>query len=203
MPTKQLLSGALETALNALLSLDETSAERLQPLQSKRLTVVIHDLPWPITFAFSDRIDVLLDQALENTDCAITLQLATLSELRDSSQITRLIQQGKLDLQGDIHVAQHFSVLIKDLDIDWEEHLSRYIGDVAAFQFSKLAKQARTHFHQNVTRLRQLLSEGAIEEKRLSPHKVEVEQHIEYIHQLRGECGKLEARIAALESRQK
>lgn len=200
MPAKQLVASALETALNALLSLDDYSVKRLQPLQEKRLTVILEEISWPVTFAFSDRIDVLMEQDAENADCVIKLQLPALNELRDSSQLTRLIQQGKLDLQGNIHVAQHFSVLIKELNIDWEEHLSHYAGDVAAYHMSKLAKQTGSKIKQGIQRFEQLLFEGAVEEKRLTPHPLEIEQHIEHIHQLRGKTGKLESRIASLES---
>lgn len=203
MPAKQLLSSVLETALNALLALDDDSVKRMQPLQEKRLTVALNELPWPITFAFSDRIDVLMEEEGQHADCVITLQLSTLNELRDSSQLTRLIQQGKLDLQGDIHVAQHFSTLVKALNIDWEEHLSHYAGDVAAYQISKMAKHAGSKLKQGIERFEQLLFEGAVEEKRLTPHPLEIEQHIEQTHQLRGKTGKLEARIASLESQQK
>ena len=162
MPAKQLFSSALEVPLNTLLSLDDQSTKRLQPLQGKRLTVVLKELPWPLTLAFSERIDILMDQENQDADCIISMQLSTLSELQDSSQITRLIQQGKLDLQGDIQIAQHFSSLIKELDIDWEEHLSHYVGDVAAYQMAAWVKQAGGRIQQGVKRLEQRLSNAAI-----------------------------------------
>ena len=203
MPAKQLFSSALEVPLNALLALDDQSAKRLQPLQGKRLTVALKELPWPMTLAFSERIDILMDQENQSSDCIISMQLSTLNELQDSSQITRLIQQGKLDLQGDIQIAQHFSSLIKELDIDWEEHLSHYVGDVAAYQMTAWVKQAGDRIQQGVKRLEQHLSNAAIEEKRLTPHRLDIEQHIEHIHRLRSKTEKLDARIAVLESRQK
>lgn len=203
MPTKQLFSSALEIPLNALLGLDEQSAKRLQPLQGKRLTVALKELPWPMTLAFSERIDILMDQENQDADCLISMQLSTLSELQDSSQITRLIQQGKLDLQGDIQIAQHFSNLVKELDIDWEEHLSHYVGDVAAYQMSTWLKQASSHIQQGIKRFEQRLFDAAVEEKRLTPHQLEVEQYLDNIHRLRSKTEKLDARIATLEARQK
>lgn len=203
MPTKQLFSSALEIPLNALLALDEQSIKRLQPLQSKRLTVVLKELPWPITLAFSELIDILMDQEDQDADCIISMQLSTLNELQDSSQITRLIQQGKLDLQGDIQIAQHFSTLVKELDIDWEEHLSHYVGDVAAYQMSTWAKQAGNRLRQGIKRFEQRLFDAAVEEKRLTPHQLEVEQYLDNIHRLRSKTEKLDVRIAALEARQK
>ena len=125
-------------------------------------------------------------------------QLQTLNELRDSSQITRLIQEKRLELDGDIHVAQHFSQLVKELDIDWEEHLSRYVGDVAAHNVWSFAKQAKSQIQQGLTQLGNMLKEGAVEEKQLLPHALEVNKFVEEVSMLRGSVGRLEARIESL-----
>ncbi|MCY7295351.1 ubiquinone biosynthesis accessory factor UbiJ [Alteromonas sp. a30] len=206
MPAKQLAGGAIEALLNTIIKLDPISAKRLQPLQDKRLKVSIKELPWPLTFAFSDRVDVLTQvDAAQSTnklepsaDCHISLQMGTLSELKDSSQITRLIQEKRLDLEGDIHVAQHFSTLVKDLNIDWEEHLSRYVGDVAAHQFFLMAEKAKVRLSHGLQHISTMLKEGAIEEKKLIPHAVEIEQFVSDISSLRGQVGRLEARIEHL-----
>lgn len=211
MPTKQLVGGAIEALLNTIIKLDPISAKRLQPLQDKRLKVTVKELPWPLIFAFSTRVDILMevDDATSHTassveaDCHIKLQMSVLNELKDSSQITRLIQEKRLDLEGDIHVAQHFSTLVKDLNIDWEEHLSRYVGDVAAHQFFSLAEIAKNHLSQGLSHLSNMLKEGAIEEKKLIPHAIEVEQFVQNISTLRGEVGRLEARIEHLSNKAK
>lgn len=211
MPTKQLVGGAIEALLNTIIKLDPISAKRLQPLQDKRLKVTVEELPWPLIFAFSTRVDILMeiDEGTSNTpssveaDCHIRLQMSVLNELKDSSQITRLIQEKRLDLDGDIHVAQHFSTLIKDLNIDWEEHLSRYIGDVAAHQFFSFAEKAKSHITTGLTQLSNMLKEGAIEEKKLVPHAMEIEHFVQDISTLRGEVGRLEARIEHLTNKAK
>lgn len=202
MPAPQLFTAAIETAFNKLIMLDEQSAQRLLPLNGKRLKVTVKESPWPLTFAFSSRIDVLIDEGSEpqNTapDCHIKLSLDTLKELQDSSQITRLIQEKRLELDGDIHVAQHFSVLVKDLDIDWEEQLSRYVGDVAAHQIWSTANSIKSHLSKRLQQFGNMVREGSIEEKQLAPHPIAMEGFIQDVSQLRSDVGKLEARIASL-----
>ncbi|UAA38722.1 SCP2 sterol-binding domain-containing protein [Paraneptunicella aestuarii] len=202
MPAPQLFTAAIETAFNKLIALDEQSAQRLVPLNGKHLKVTVKEFPWPLIFAFSSHIDVLTDGGGEspNTapDCHIKLSLDTLKELQDSSQITRLIQEKRLELDGDIHVAQHFSVLVKDLDIDWEEQLSRYVGDVAAHQIWSTANSIKSHLSSRLQQLGNMVREGAIEEKQLAPHPIAMEGFIQDVSQLRSDVGKLEARIASL-----
>ncbi len=211
MPAPQLITGALETAFNGLLSLDENSTKRLIPLQDKRMRIAIAEFPWPLIFAFSSRIDILIDTSDDATpldspadcpvDCSISLQLSTLNELRDSSQITKLIQEKRLQLEGDIHVAQHFSQLVKELDIDWEEHFSQYIGDVTAHKLFSLAKQAGSHLKQGLHQLGNVVKEGVVEEKKLLPHKIEVNKFLQDVNLLRGDVGRLEARLESLRNK--
>ncbi|MCV5224257.1 SCP2 sterol-binding domain-containing protein, partial [Escherichia coli] len=64
--------------------------------------------------------------------CYLSLNLSVLPELRDQANITRLIKQDKLELEGDIQLAQKFSQLMTDCKPDIEEWLSRVTGDVVA-----------------------------------------------------------------------
>ncbi len=140
MPFAQLVTSGIELAMNQLLELDDDSQQRLKKLSGKSLQVTIKELPWPLLFSFSEQIDVGTvitsdnDSEPEPVDCLIELNLETLLKLKDSSKLTQLIQQKQLNLIGDIFVAQTFSALLKDLDVDWEEQLSQFTGDVAAHQ---------------------------------------------------------------------
>ena len=49
-----------------------------------------------------------------------------------SSKITQLIKQDKLELTGDIQLAQKFSQLLVDSKPDIEEWLSKVVGDALA-----------------------------------------------------------------------
>lgn len=201
MPAAQLVTSGVEGLLNGLLSLDPDIQKKMQPLQGKRLSISLLEMPWSLLLSFSDRIDVISysEEPLEN-DCAITLNIFTLGELRDSSQVTRLIQEQRLVLEGDIHVAQHFSELVKTLNIDWEEHLSKFVGDAAAHKSMYFAKQAGNHLKQTLAQFANILAEGAIEEKQLVAPKVAVDKYIEDVNSLRSRSANLEARIQKLES---
>lgn len=198
MPTPQLLSSGLELSLNKLLALDENSASRLAALNGKVLEVRLKELPWAITFIFNQQIHLLID-ADSPADCQISLSLMQLSELQDSSQITQLIKQEKLALEGELEVAQQFAQLIKDWQVDWEQQLSEHTGDVFAHQLFSVAKGLKNKAQKDFSFLKQLLSEGATEEKAIAAHSVAMQQFSQQVDELRAATSRLEARISQKE----
>lgn len=203
MPAAQLVSASIERILNHLLKLDPDSVTALQSIKNKRLTVKIREFPWPLSFVFSDRIDVLIaEQTLEtqedNTDCSIELSLSTLEALQDTSQITKLIQSNDLKLEGDLKVAQGFSDLLKNIQIDWEDQLSKYTGDVAAHSIFEAGRSTFDKINRHTQKLITMLGEGALEEKKLAAHRVLVEDFCEEVNSLRSATARLEARLAQL-----
>ncbi|MGJ8679226.1 ubiquinone biosynthesis accessory factor UbiJ [Paraglaciecola sp.] len=202
MPLPQLVTSGIELALNGLLELDSDSQKRLSKLSGKSLQVTIKELPWPLLFSFSDQIDVRIapDEASDPAvDCLIELNLETLPKLKDSSQLTQLIQRKKLNLIGDIYVAQTFSSLIKELDIDWEEQLSKYTGDIVAHQTFSTTK---SFFEKTKNQLDKTAEKLAANLRQ--PNSVTISQNefilfSEDVSELRSNTERLAARITFLE----
>jgi ubiquinone biosynthesis protein UbiJ len=211
MPFAQLVTSGIEMAMNQLLKLDDDSQQRLKKLSGKSLQVTIKELPWPLLFSFSEQIDVRTvitpdndsEPEPEPVDCLIELNLETLPKLKDSSQLTQLIQKKQLNLIGDIYVAQTFSALLRDLDVDWEEQLSRYTGDILAHQtFSSMRTifdTAKTQIEQGVIELGEHLTQS-------DSIAVKPSEMIEFsrgVSDLRSSTERLSAKIALLEQAKK
>ncbi|WP_339725344.1 SCP2 sterol-binding domain-containing protein [uncultured Paraglaciecola sp.] len=210
MPFAQLMTSGIELAINQLLKLDEDSQERLKKLAGKSLQVTVKELPWPLLFTFSEQIDVRTvigaEEGLEPSemvDCLIELNLETLPKLKDSSQLTQLIQQKQLNLIGDIYVAQTFSTLLKELDIDWEEQLSGYTGDVVAHQtfasMRALFDSAKMQLEQGAIEL----SERLTQSDSIAVKPKEVYEFSLGVNEVRSAAERLSARIALLEQGKK
>ncbi|HET7202987.1 MAG TPA: SCP2 sterol-binding domain-containing protein [Steroidobacteraceae bacterium] len=106
-------------------------------------------------------------------------------------------------IEGDAEVAQRFQNLLQQAQPDFEEELSRVIGDVAAHQVANLARgilgwgrKAADSFAQNVAEYLQ-------EEGRDVPTRVEIEEFLEAVDHLREAADRLEARLARLESQRR
>lgn len=202
MPTAQLLTAVVESAFNAVLKLDEGSDARLKPLQGKVFSLAVDVLPLPLVFHFSDRVEVLSGDE-HSPDCALTVQASILPELKDASQLTRLIKEGKLSLEGDIHIAQHFSALVSDLDIDLGGVIAPYTGDVVAHHLVSGARKLAASIKHAVTETQQVISEGAIEEKQIAAPAIAVAHFNDEVTRLRNDAERLTARVEQLISKRK
>lgn len=211
MPFAQLMTAGIELAINRLLKLDEDSQQRLKKLSGKSLQVTIAELPWPLVFNFSEQIIVRTvsnadkdsTPAADSVDCLIELNLETLPKLKDSSQLTQLIQQKQLNLIGDVYVAQTFSNLLKEIDIDWEEQLSGYTGDVVAHQtftsMRALFDTAKSQIEKGAIDL----SERLTQSDSIAVKPIEVHEFSKGVNEIRSATERLFARVAQLEQRQK
>lgn len=204
MPAAQLVSASIERIINHLLKLDADSVTALQAIKNKQLTVNIREFPWPLTFAFSEHVDVfVVEQPYDNmesvTDCYIELSLSTIEALQDTSQITKLIQSNDLKLEGDLKVAQGFADLLKNIEIDWEDQLAKYTGDVAAHSIFEAGRNVFGKISRHTEKLITMLGEGALEEKQIAAHRIVVDDFCEEVNSLRSATARLEARLALLE----
>lgn len=203
MPFAQLVTSALERSLNRFLTLDEKTDIRIAKLAGKQIVVALSELDFPLRFCFADQILVLSERETQSNqfDAFIKVSLFSIAELKYSSQLTRLIKEDKLVLEGDLSVAQQFSSLFSELDIDWEELLSQRVGDVLAYHVVKTThhvKQRVSQLHQSIL---QMAKDAALEEKRIAAHPLLVEQFVEETHRVKNQVDKLEQRIQKLEQR--
>ncbi|MEC8375175.1 MAG: SCP2 sterol-binding domain-containing protein [Pseudomonadota bacterium] len=209
MPTSALISATVETALNKLLSLDDESKKRLKGLNGARLTAFVSPLPYGITLSFSDRIDVLIEQesfddvvtSLGRQDCCIKTSMQTLPALKETSQLTRLIQQKQLFLEGELNIAQQVSGLFQQLDIDIEELLAKKTNDVVAHQSVKTAKAIHHKSTAAISSIARIFGNALVEEKKVAAHKLAVLHFSDEVNALRDSTERLDARLSAIEEK--
>ncbi|BBS89340.1 SCP2 domain-containing protein [Aeromonas media] len=198
MPMDAMVTAVIETSLNQLLSLDKQSPARLRKLVGKVLKLELRELK-PLWFVFSERrLDVLARYEGE-PDAVLSLSLTAIGLLKDPSALTRYIREEKLDLSGDPQLVQAFSALLGELDIDWEEELSRYTGDVLAHTLCGSARQARRVVGRELCRSQRQLADFLTEEARLAPGPLEVASFNDDVEVLAQQMKAVELRLARLE----
>lgn len=213
MPGAQLMSAVLESAINKLLSMDEDAQAKLSRLKGRQLMVSLTELPDNLVFAFSTSVDVLcLKKAPSDTaellppkgiDCYLATSVMVLPELKDVSNITQLIKQDKLRIEGDIQLAQQFSHLLNGLDIDWEGQLAQHTGDVLAHELFQAAEQIKGKLLSFKQRVDLTLRDALLEEKAVSVSSSELESFHGQVQEVQQRTVTLEKRLATLlENRQ-
>lgn len=191
----QLITATLEAAINKLSSLDPTFNERSQKLLGRRLMVEIEELKVPLTFVVTEQKINVLSGKNEPADCSIKTSFAALKELKDPNQITKLIKEGQLQLEGDLHLAQQVSELAKQTNIDWEEHMSQYLGDGLAHKVVSRFKNFGQVLAEKNRDFADIFTELAQDEVKVTPHPEEVQQFSDKVSQTRSKVDKLAARV--------
>lgn len=213
MPSKQIFTAAIEAAINQALRWANNSEEVLVPLLGK--TCIIHIQEWNLALSFNfakDEVNIVADQEglfnampeeLSGDECWVSLSLFALEKLKQNNQITKLIKSGQLDFAGDLTILQSLGAMFDKLELDMEEVLSKYVGDVAAYQLNQTGKKVFEHANQQFSLMLQSFSDAALDEKPLGVRKIMVVNFCDEVNELKQEVERLEAKIASLELKRK
>ncbi|KZX55510.1 hypothetical protein A3712_06410 [Vibrio sp. HI00D65] len=197
MPFDPLVTAVIETSLNTLVNDDPALVRRLSRLKGQIIQVNLKELNKTLTFVFSQQIDVLSEYEGQ-PDCYLSLNLSVLPELREQSNITKLIKQDKLILEGDIQLAQKFSQLMTDCKPDLEEWLSRVTGDVVAHTLVQGVKNVGGLVAKQATRHQNHFAQVLTEEWKIAPAPLEVAHFCDQVDDVKSSAARLEAKLNAL-----
>lgn len=197
MPFEPLVTAAIETTLNTLINDDPELGRRLARLKGQVIQVHLKEVNKTLTFIFSQQIDVLANYEGQ-PDCYLSLNLSVLPELRDQSNITKLIKQDKLVLEGDIQLAQKFSQLMTDCKPDIEEWLSRVTGDVVAHTLVQSVNHLGQVVKGQVNKHQHHLAQVLTEEWRIAPPPLEVAHFCDQVDDIKSQAARIEAKLNQL-----
>lgn len=197
MPFDPLVTAVIETSLNTLVNDDPDLVRRLSRLKGQIIQVNLKELNKTLTFVFSQQIDVLADYEGQ-PDCYLSLNLSVLPELREQSNITKLIKQDKLILEGDIQLAQKFAQLMTDCKPDLEEWLSRVTGDVVAHTLVQGVKNVGGFVASQANKHQNHFAQVLTEEWKIAPAPLEVAHFCDQVDDIKSAAARLEAKLNTL-----
>ncbi|MGB5833950.1 MAG: SCP2 sterol-binding domain-containing protein [Thiohalocapsa sp.] len=201
IPIPDAVLAAIETAVNTFLSLDPEGARRLSRVQGHVLRIEltgfgsrIHVVPGESRLMLYGNYDAEPDCTVRGTPAGL-LRMA-LSEHRENA-----VFEGTIQIDGDNQVAQTLGDVVQGLDIDWEELLSKVLGDTLAHRLGVQARVGERWARRSGDTLTQDVREYLQEEARLLPNADEVRGLIDDVDRLRDDVERLAARIERLAPR--
>ena len=198
MGAPSLMTAVLEDAINRLLRLDPQMLARLGEFDGKCIG---------LRLAGEDRdLEFFLFPSAAGFRVRATHDVAPDVTIRgDVPVFTRLVfggspttRAGELQISGDIELGQDFQRILRALDIDWEEHAAHIVGDVAAHQLGRVARELRAWARQSGGYLRQDVREYLQEESRLLAKRESVDRFLGAVDTLRADTDRLEQRLRRL-----
>jgi len=216
MPAPQVLTAAIESAANQALNWSSNSETLLAPLADKSCIIYLQELKSALVFRFNSKdlsvgadVDGLYTKipddegntALKENECWVSVSVFALDKLKQNNQMTKLIKSGHLDFSGDLAILQSLSRLFDKIDLEFEEILSHYIGDAAAYQLNTTGKKIVSSLAAQFSSFTQTLADASLDEKPIGVRSIMVLNFSDEVNLLRADVDRLEAKLQQLEAK--
>jgi len=189
----------LEALLNGVLKMDAASGARLAALEGKTLAVQSTQPALALYISIRNR-QLRLSPLFEGGATATLRGPASgLLQLLLQAETPASLAPFGVDLQGSTGFMQDLQLLLRDLDFDWEFHLSRIIGDLPVAAMAKGMETAVAFTQQTLAAARTNLSEYLNYESDLFPEHSTVKQFEAALLDLSQQLDRIEARIDLLQ----
>jgi len=201
MEFAQAFSAAIETSLNRYLQLDPEALPRFSALQGKIIALNIRGINQSLfLFPSADGFMVLadFDEAADTTISGTPVALAKMGLAKDPRD---QLFNGEVEITGDTRLANQFSRLFTQLNIDWEELLAQSVGDIAAHKIGNLFRDMNQWAKRSTRSVNLDAGEYIQEEVRLSPANAELRNFVKQVDEVREAADRLTAKISLIRSK--
>jgi len=197
---QQALCSAIEFAINHALTLNIHGVKTLTALEQKTFTIQLSEIGFPLSFSVNNN-KILVTSLTERSDCTVYTSIKTLLDLKKQQQITELIKQEKLDVIGDLKVAQQFASIAESLEIDWQSEIAKHIGDIPTYKLSQFGSSfvKKSNFAiQQIQQIQADASEWLVHEKRLVVTSSQINHFSQQVNELMLQTNDVTERIEKL-----
>ncbi len=192
----------IETAFNAALRLDPDTQQRLASLSGKVIAMELRGFDLTL-YLLPDQngINMMLNYQGE-ADTTLSGTPVSLAEMSLGPDASRALFSGDVVIRGDMETGQKFKRILDELDIDWEEQLSRLSGDILAHKSAEFVRATAHWGSQAISALGNNLTEYLQIESQDLPLTEDMKHFMQDVDTLRDDVSRLEARICRLADRQ-
>ncbi|MGR9045231.1 MAG: ubiquinone biosynthesis accessory factor UbiJ [Gammaproteobacteria bacterium] len=199
LPLKPILIGAFETALNRYLALDCDVGFFLEPLAGKVIAVTVRPFDETIYLCPTPTSVQVLDDYTGEPDTTLTGSVGAFGLMAFSGKPMRSIFSGDITITGDMQTGRRFQALFDKLEIDPEEILSHYTGDIVAHKLGRFFRTGRDWGLETLESIKLNTTEFLQEETRDLPAVPEADIFFRQVDELRSDYDRLNARFERLE----
>ncbi len=178
--------------LQHLIAQNSWANEILQPFAGKSVQFNIALVSTTLVILEDGSLAIAGDTNTPDAQVAITPGL--LLRLLAKDETARL----QIEITGDTHLASELSKVLTNMRWDYEEDLSKIVGDVPAYKIGQFTKQAGKTVKDTAINVSEMLSEYWQEENPLIAKKRHVETFNSAVDTLRADVDRLEKRLTKL-----
>ena len=185
----------IETSLNAWLKLDGNTLPKFNNMQGKIICLHISGLELKLYF-LPDQNDIAVMGNYEGEpDTTIKGAPMTLMRLGTSSNSGKTLLDSDASIEGDTHLGAEFSRILSEVDIDWEDLLSNFVGDMVADHAAQTAHDSSEWLKEKQQTMQENTAKYLTEEAQLTPAEEEMNHYLDEVDDLRMSVDRLEAKV--------
>jgi ubiquinone biosynthesis protein UbiJ len=189
----------IEQIVNRVLRLDPETLRRLGELNGKTIRLGLGDGAGALTLFVEPSAEGLRLRRESEREPDVTLR----GSIPLFARLARTgIAAGELQISGDVELGSRFKRILEGIELDWEEPLSRMVGDVAAHQIGRAVRATAAWGRKAGRTLAQDTAEYLQEESRVLAARVRVEEFLRAVDGLRTDADRLQKRVERLEQGQ-
>lgn len=188
----------LASALNNYLALDPEAPEKLTDFDGRVICIDIEGPNRTIYLLINDNRISAVKTYDKEPDATIIGSPAALFKLGVHRDSAPLFFAGEVEIRGDTRLGRQFKSMLADMEIDWEEHLSRFVGDIAAHRIAGLFSDLRKWSKSAADNFADDVGEYLQEESRDVVSGAEMGMFYQLVDKLRDDTERLKARIDQL-----
>lgn len=188
----------LTKAINVYLTLDPESTQRLHKLQGKAITIELQPMQLIFQCVFTDHgVRIHTDSQLPTQAKIRGTPLQMLGAVITKENRQRFFAED-LSIEGQAELANEVIALFDELQIDWEEALSRIVGDIPAHQLGRFVSHINTWLNNTKNTLTEDINEYIHEEAQWVPAREALQDFFTEIDTLRMDVDRIEVRVNQL-----
>lgn len=199
MSLTALTYAGLEQAFNHYLQLDPDARRAMGQLHGRVIAFDVEGLGRSFYLVPGPSGEVQLLAHYEGEpDCRLQAPPLALSRMNDHRASAEQLFSGQVRIEGDTELAHRIGKILGAMDIDWEEQLSRYTGDLVAHDIGNLVRGAARWGRSALDTLGLDLQEYLQQELQVLPARPELEAFLADVDRLRDDVERLQARVSLL-----
>ena len=196
-----MISNTIIAGLNRYLQCDQERAQGLKKIDQKVIAITLRESDLTIAIKINEFLFEELNETEVKPDVEIVASLKVLPDYFIGIDQNQLVKNGDIEIIGDSHVASTFHNVLREIEIDWEDLLSKYTGDVAANQIGKSVRRTQSFIRRLRNNLRLDMRDFLQDEIQVSATNIEVDDFIKQVDIVTSQLDKLEERVNQLTTR--
>ena len=188
------LNTLIVSSFNRYLDCDPERAQALENINDKILSITIKEANFTLIMQVQNARFFEADLS-QQIDASIIVSMHVLFGKMGGQDQNQLLKDGIIEIQGDSHVASVFNKVMNEIEIDWQDVISKYTGDIVAHQITTGAKSVASVLRRLGDNFRLDVRDYLQDDLQIAVTESEVEHFVEQVDDLRARTDRLEARL--------